>query len=232
MSNEGLILGSPRPPEEIPAPEGYIDLRSAINAYVKEVLGGWTPDSYVKVRLKKKEAWQIGVRARKTVWRLDGGAGSKQNETAIEWLRDEFTAGWLIAVAVVSTTREKYGLPARFWKDGAWARDTLHTGHVAQVHDLHDWQGMVGQPVFIERSAFEDRLSEITGRQTSKPAAAYLEEDVDAAYLARVEDTIEKTGQPPTKKEDEQWAMSKGLGRDRGRELRKKHGTAANRSKR
>ncbi len=54
MSNEGLILGSPRPPEEIPAPEGYIDLRSAINAYVKEVLGGWTPDSYVKVRLKKK----------------------------------------------------------------------------------------------------------------------------------------------------------------------------------
>jgi hypothetical protein len=150
----------------ISAPEGYIDLHSAIDRYVKAVLGGEKPDSYVKVRLKKADARPVGVRAGKTVKRLENPAGREQHSTAAEWLRDELAAEWLMAV--VETTMGRRTLPALFWKTGPW-KDTLHTGHVAPVYDAHGLPGMIGQPVLIKRGAFEARLSTITDKPAGKP---------------------------------------------------------------
>ncbi len=184
----------------ISAPEGYIDLRSAIDRYVKEVLGGWKPDSYVKVRLKKADARPVGVRAGKTVEQLDGRAGREQHNTAAEWLRDELAAERLMAV--VETTMGRRTLPALFWKAGPW-KGTLHTGHVAPVHDAHGLPGMIGQPVLIKRDAFEARLSAITDkpagkrRRGRKPGDGELDDTLAVAEARR----LYKTGKARSKSE-------------------------------
>ncbi len=44
----------------IPILKGYIDIRSAVHAYV-EAAGGWKPELSVRVRLKNAEADMMGV---------------------------------------------------------------------------------------------------------------------------------------------------------------------------
>jgi len=151
--------------DTVTAPEGYIGLVAAIDHYVRTALGGWEPDSYVKVRFNKAEAHQMGVRTGKVVERLDGRAGREQHRIAAEWLRKEFASEELITV--IETTGGRRTLPASFWRAGPW-RDTLHTGLVGHVEHVCEWQPLVGRPVFIERGSFEARLSAITDKPAGK----------------------------------------------------------------
>lgn len=167
------------------APEGYIDVRSAIDAYVKLVLGGWKPDRWVKVKLKKSDARPLGVKAGKIVERLDGSAGREQDQVATTWLREEFAAGRLTAVIESPTGRR--ALPVKFWETGPW-RGAVHTGYV------DGWEGASGYAVFVEHDAFEARLTEVTGSQSGKRgpgrppnAGAYK----DAPALAQMKKLLE-----------------------------------------
>jgi hypothetical protein len=155
--------------DTVTAPEGYISLGAAIDRYVKTVLGGWEPDTYVKVRLTKAEAREVGVRAGKTVERLDGRAGREQHRVAAAWLREELSSEALIAV--VEATGGRRTLPASFWKGGPW-RDTLHTGHIGHVEHVHEWQSIEGRPVFVEHRTFRNRLNHAS-RQSRRIASRH-----------------------------------------------------------
>jgi hypothetical protein len=178
-----------------PTPKGYISIPAAVDRVLRTLHGEpeeipWHGDELDQAALHR---------------------GRERATKAQDWLVTELLAGRL--VAQVSNIE----VPSEYWTCYG-AHTTASTGLLQPPEiSASDYAEIAYKPCFIERSAFEDRLSMI-----DNPSVVPLKSKVEAqgAYDEHVEATQQNKGRSSSWREDEVWRKLNGVTRDRLRELR------------
>ncbi|MCZ6847416.1 MAG: hypothetical protein O7F75_01060 [Alphaproteobacteria bacterium] len=150
-----------------PTPKGYISIPDAVDRVSRALHG--EPET---IPWRGKDLDQAVLES-----------GRKQTTQAQEWLIAELSAGRLVVEI------DNYEVPTEYWTCYG-AHTTAHTGCL-QPPEISAWKyaKLAYQPCFIERSAFEERLSKIHGSRGRKPGAGEID---DSAHLDRMADLLRK----------------------------------------
>jgi len=171
----------------IPAPQGYVDFERAIDTYVRSIFGGWKSDRWHRHIVTADEAGlpSAVASAGTIIERLVDEGGREQRKQAIEWFQQELLSGRLEATAGGRV------IPAPFWADSAWALRSISSGFVAPVNDQHAWQGVVDEPLFIEKSAIAASISAARGApppaRRGRPSDKRATEEQHRAWAAEID---------------------------------------------
>ncbi len=181
-----------------PTPKGYISIPDAVDRVSRALHG--EPET---IPWRGKDLDQAAL-----------DSGRKQTTEAQKWLLAELSSGRLVAEI------DNFEVPAEYWTCYG-AHTTAHTG-LLQPPEINtkDYAKIEYQPCFIERSAFEEQLSEISSQPVPAVQRLITKAEIQACYMQHVKDTRKAKGQAPTVLEDEAWRNANGVTRERLRELR------------